>query len=279
MKANNRGNPATLLRVSEGSRPQLSDRAASSTLGWEKDKTREKTEQNLKKLEELQYHLYADGGKSLLIVLQGIDAAGKDGLIRKVFTAFNPQGTHVTSFKVPAGREVAHDYLWRVHAACPPRGLIGIFNRSHYEDLIVPMLNESISRKQLAARIDHINSFERMLTDEGTTIVKFLLHISRDEQWERLMARLDEPNRNWKFRMGDLAERQRWDKYIATFSRVVSSTSTSHAPWFVVPANSKWFRDFAVSEIVRLALQGMNLQWPKPSADVKAARRELKRLR
>jgi PPK2 family polyphosphate:nucleotide phosphotransferase len=267
------------LRVLPRHRPHLSDRAAASTLGWEKDKSQEKTERNLEKLEELQYHLYADGGKSLLIVLQGIDAAGKDGVIRKVFTAFNPQGTHVTSFKVPAGREVAHDFLWRVHAACPPRGSIGIFNRSHYEDLIVPMLNESISRKQLAARIDHINSFERMLTDEGTTIVKFLLHISRDEQWERLMARLDEPNRNWKFRMGDLAERQRWDQYLTTFTRVVSSTSTEHAAWFVIPANSKWFRDYAVSKIVVSALQGMKLQWPKPSADVKVARRELERLR
>jgi PPK2 family polyphosphate:nucleotide phosphotransferase len=277
--ARERGNPVTLLRVLPRHRPHLSDRAAASTLGWEKDKSQEKTERNLEKLEELQYHLYADGGKSLLIVLQGIDAAGKDGVIRKVFTAFNPQGTHVTSFKVPAGREVAHDFLWRVHAACPPRGSIGIFNRSHYEDLIVPMLNESISRKQLAARIDHINSFERMLTDEGTTIVKFLLHISRDEQWERLMARLDEPNRNWKFRMGDLAERQRWDQYLTTFTRVVSSTSTEHAPWFVIPANSKWFRDYAVSKIVVSALQGMKLQWPKPSADVKVARRELERLR
>jgi PPK2 family polyphosphate:nucleotide phosphotransferase len=277
--ARERGNPVTLLRVLPRHRPHLSDRAAASTLGWEKDKSQEKTERNLEKLEELQYHLYADGGKSLLIVLQGIDAAGKDGVIRKVFTAFNPQGTHVTSFKVPAGREVAHDFLWRVHAACPPRGSIGIFNRSHYEDLIVPMLNESISRKQLAARIDHINSFERMLTDEGTTIVKFLLHISRDEQWERLMARLDEPNRNWKFRMGDLAERQRWNRYITTFTRVVSSTSTEHAPWFVIPANSKWFRDYAVSEIVVSALQGMKLQWPKPSADVTVARRELERLR
>jgi len=277
--AGERGDLETLLRVSQGRRPQLSDRAAASTLGWQKDKSRAKTEQNLRKLEELQYHLYADGRKSLLIVLQGIDAAGKDGLIRKVFTAFNPQGTHVTSFKVPAGQEIAHDFLWRVHAACPPRGSVGIFNRSHYEDLIVPMLNESLSRSQLNVRIDHINSFEKLLTDEGTVIVKFLLHISRDEQWERLMARLDEPNRNWKFRMGDLAERQRWDKYIAAFSKVVTSTSTEHAPWYVIPANSKWFRDFAVSGIVRSALQDMHLQWPKPSADVKVARRELKRLR
>lgn len=267
------------LRVTTSRRTFFSDAAADSTLGWGKDKARDRTESNLKKLEDLQYHLYADGSKSLLIVLQGIDASGKDGLIRKVFTAFNPQGTHVTSFKAPVGREVTQDFLWRVHATCPPRGSIGIFNRSHYEDLIVPILNDSLTRAQLMARIHHINNFERILTDGGTTVIKFLLHISRDEQWDRLMSRLDEPNRNWKFRMGDLAERQRWDKYISTFRKVVTSTSTDYAPWFVIPANAKWFRDLAVSEIVGDTLKSMNLRWPKPSADVKLAKRELKRLR
>lgn len=267
------------LRVESARRPNLSDRAAESTCGWSKEKARDYTDLNLTSLEELQYHLYADSTKSLLIVLQGIDAAGKDGVVRKVFTAFNPQGTRVTSFKAPVGSELSHDYLWRVHAACPSRGSIGIFNRSHYEDLIVPMLNNSISRSQLTARIEHIKNFEKMLTDEGTFVIKFLLHISRDEQWERLMARLDEPSRNWKFSVGDLAERQRWDKYIATFSKIVLSTSTAYAPWYVIPANAKWFRDFAVSDIVLSTLQGMDLKWPKPSADVSLARRELKRLR
>jgi PPK2 family polyphosphate:nucleotide phosphotransferase len=267
------------LQVVPTGRITLNSIYAAKTFGWEKEAARERTERNLKKLEEHQYHLYADKSKALLIVLQGIDAAGKDGVIRKVFTAFNPQGTHVTSFKVPAGREVAHDYLWRVHAACPPRGSIGIFNRSHYEDLIVPMLNDELKGARLASRIEQINAFEQLLTSEGTTVIKFLLHISREEQWERLMARLDDPTRNWKFRMGDLAERQRWDKYITTFSRVVKSTSTSSAPWYVIPADSKWFRDLAVSEVVCQTLRGMKLQWPSPSADVRQARRELKRLR
>ena len=277
--ANKRENPTQKLRVIAGRRVSLSATYASSTHGWTKERARERTEQNLKELEELQYHLYADGSRSLLIVLQGIDAAGKDGVIRKVFTAFNPQGTHVTSFKVPTGRETSQDYLWRVHSACPPRGSIGIFNRSHYEDLIVPILNKDLNGARLTSRIKHINAFEKLLTDEGTTIIKFLLHISRDEQWERLMARLDEPSRNWKFRMGDLAERQRWDSYISTFSKVVRTTSTEHAPWHVIPANAKWFRDFAISEIACATLKNMDLQWPKPSADVKLARRELNRLR
>lgn len=277
--ANKRDNLVTQLRVVPTGRISLNSISAAKTFGWAKEAARERTERNLQKLEELQYHLYADKSKALLIVLQGIDAAGKDGVIRKVFTAFNPQGTHVTSFKVPAGREVAHDYLWRVHAACPPRGSIGIFNRSHYEDLIVPMLNDELKGARLEARIEQMNAFEQLLVSEGTTVIKFLLHISREEQWERLMARLDDPTRNWKFRMGDLAERQRWDKYITTFSRVVKSTSTDSAPWYVIPADSKWFRDLAVSEVVCQTLRGMKLQWPSPSADVRQARRELKRLR
>lgn len=274
-----RKNFSQILRVESGRKPNLSGRAAESTFKWSRDKARDCTEINLKKLEELQYQLYADGSKSMLIVLQGIDTSGKDGVIRKVFTAFNPQGTHVTSFKAPVGRELKHDFLWRTHAALPVCGTVGIFNRSYYEDLIVPMLNDSFSRSQLKDRAEHIKNFEKMLSDEGTTVLKFLLHISRDEQWERLMERIDEPNRNWKFRMGDLAERQRWEKYMTTFSKMVSMTSTSYAPWYVVPANSKWFRDFAVSEVVRSSLQAMNLKWPKPSADINLARRQLKRLK
>ncbi len=274
-----RKNFSQILRVESGRKPNLSGRAAESTFKWSKDKARDCTELNLKKLEELQYQLYADGSKSMLIVLQGIDTSGKDGVIRKVFTAFNPQGTHVTSFKAPVGRELMHDFLWRTHAALPVRGSVGIFNRSYYEDLIVPMLNDSFSRSQLTDRAEHIKNFEKMLTDEGTIVLKFLLHISKDEQWDRLMERLDEPNRNWKFRMGDLAERKRWEKYMTTFSKIVSMTSTSYAPWYVVPANSKWFRDFAVSEVVRSSLQAMNLKWPKPSADINLARSQLKRLK
>ena len=267
------------LRVSHGKTAPITDSEAANTHGWDRESARRRTERNLQALEELQYHLYADNSKSLLIVLQGIDAGGKDGAIRKVFTAFNPQGTTVTSFKMPAGREVTHDYLWRVHAACPSRGSISIFNRSHYEDLIVPSVQKKLPPRRVKERTQHIRDFEMMLSQEGTTIVKFLLHISRDEQWERLMSRLNEPHRNWKFSTGDLAERERWPLYVSAFKKIVSETSVSHAPWYVIPANSKWFRDLAISEIVRATMENMSLRWPKPSVEVEQARRALKKLR
>ena len=269
----------SVFRADLGKQVRLKASDAMNTHGWSVKSGKERTIKNIGVLEELQDHLYADNSKSLLIVLQGIDAAGKDGLIRKVFTAFNPQGTHVSSFKVPNSKELAHDYLWRVHAACPPRGSIGVFNRSHYEDLIVPMLNLSLKKHRFGQRIDQINNFEQMLTQEGTRIVKFLLHISRDEQWGRLKERLDEPTRNWKFSMGDLAERKRWDHYNATYKKIIASTSTEYAPWYVISSNDKWFRNLAVSEIVRSTLESMNLKWPKPSFDVNAARRNLNSLR
>jgi PPK2 family polyphosphate:nucleotide phosphotransferase len=270
---------ASQLRVRHGRKVALSDAGASDTHGLDKESAKRRTARNIEALEGLQYHLYADNNKSLLIVLQGIDAGGKDGAIRNVFTAFNPQGTTVTSFKVPAGKEASHDYLWRVHAACPSKGAISVFNRSHYEDLIVPIVQKRLPARRLEERIQHIRDFELMLSQEGTTIVKFLLHISRDEQWERLMSRLDEPHRNWKFSMGDLAERERWPLYVSAFKKIVTATSTDHAPWYVIPANSKWFRDLAISEVVRSTMEGMSLKWPKPSIEVEPARRALKKLR
>lgn len=269
----------TATRVASKTKVGLSSGRASQTFGWKKEAARERIEENRSALEDLQYHLYADGGKALLIVLQGIDTSGKDGVIRNVFTAFNPQGTTVTSFRAPTSREVAHDYLWRVHAVCPQLGSIAIFNRSHYEDLIVPMVQKRLPNTRIQQRMRHIQDFERLLHEEGTTVIKFLLHISRDEQWERLMSRLDEPRRNWKFSMGDLAERERWSLYTSAFARIVSATTTSSAPWYVVPANKKWFRDLVVSEITRATLEGMGLRWPKPSLDVERARRALERLR
>jgi PPK2 family polyphosphate:nucleotide phosphotransferase len=270
---------ASQLRVQHGRKVALSDAGASNTHGWDEESAKRRTARNIEALEGLQYHLYADNSKSLLIVLQGIDTGGKDGAIRNVFTAFNPQGTTVTSFKVPAGIEASHDYLWRVHAACPSKGAIAVFNRSHYEDLIVPMVQKRLSSRRIKERIQHIRDFELMLSQEGTTFVKFLLHISRDEQWERLMSRLDEPHHNWKFSMGDLAERERWPLYNSAFKKIVSATSTDHAPWYVIPANAKWFRDLAISEVVRSAMDGMALKWPKPSIEVEPARRALKKLR
>lgn len=269
----------TATRVTSKTRVGLTSGRASQTFGWKKEAARERIEENRSALEDLQYHLYADGGKALLIVLQGIDTSGKDGVIRNVFTAFNPQGTTVTSFRAPTSREVAHDYLWRVHTVCPQLGSIAIFNRSHYEDLIVPMVQKRLPNMRIQQRMRHIQDFERLLHEEGTTVIKFLLHISRDEQWERLMSRLDEPQRNWKFSMGDLAERERWSLYTSAFTRIVSATTTSSAPWYVVPANKKWFRDLVVSEITRATLEGMGLRWPKPSLDVERARRALERLR
>lgn len=269
----------TATRVTSKTRVGLTSGRASQTFGWKKEAARERIEENRSALEDLQSHLYADGGKALLIVLQGIDTSGKDGVIRNVFTAFNPQGTTVTSFRAPTSREVAHDYLWRVHAVCPQLGSIAIFNRSHYEDLIVPMVQKRLPNTRIQQRMRHIQDFERLLHEEGTTVIKFLLHISRDEQWERLMSRLDEPQRNWKFSMGDLAERERWSLYTSAFTRIVSATTTSSAPWYVVPANKKWFRDLVVSEITRATLEGMGLRWPKPSLDVEHARRALERLR
>ena len=257
----------------------LSDTYASEKGGWKKADAESRTKKNIAKLEDLQFHLYADGTKSLLVVLQGIDGAGKDGVVRKVFSAFNPQGTVVTSFKAPNSAELSHDYLWRVHAACPPKGTIGIFNRSQYEDLIVPAVKGMLKPTELRIREKEIINFEKMLTNQGTTIVKFLLHISRDEQWDRMMSRLDDPTRNWKFNMGDLEERKKWDLYQKTFQEIVSATSTDFAPWYVIPANSKWFRDLSISEVMRSTLEGMKLQWPKPSHDVDEARVELNKLK
>ena len=274
-----RQNLEEMLRAKPRKPVKLSATDAATTHGWSIKPAKEKTEENIRALEDLQYHLYADSRKSLLIVLQGIDASGKDGLIRKIFTAFNPQGTHVSSFKAPSSKELSHDFLWRVHDACPPRGSIGIFNRSHYEDLIVPMVNKSMKKNLIDQRIEQINNFELMLTQEGTTVIKFLLHISRDEQWDRMKERLDEPTRNWKFNMGDLAERKRWDLYISTYKKIISETSTEDAPWYVIPANAKWFRNLAVSEIVKSTLGAMKMQWPKTSIDLKIARKELNRLR
>ena len=257
----------------------LSDTYASEKGGWKKADAESRTKKNIAKLEDLQFHLYADGTKSLLVVLQGIDGAGKDGVVRKVLSAFNPQGTVVTSFKAPNSAELSHDYLWRVHAACPPKGTIGIFNRSQYEDLIVPAVKGMLKPTELRIREKEIINFEKMLTNQGTTIVKFLLHISRDEQWDRMMSRLDDPTRNWKFSMGDLEERKKWDLYQKTFQEIVSATSTDFAPWYVIPANSKWFRDLSISEVMRSTLEGMKLQWPKPSHDVDEARIDLNKLK
>ena len=214
-------------------------------------------------MSEEQEVLYAGEQKALLIVLQGMDTAGKDGTIRHIFSGINPQGCQVASFKVPTSLELRHDFLWRVHAKVPPRGMIGIFNRSHYEDVLSPRVHKQISRKTAGQHIDEINDFESMLWHNDVTILKFFLHISKEEQGRRLQARLDEPDKYWKLSEGDFHERTSWDDYQEAYSDVISETSHKHAPWFVIPAEQKWYRNLAISGILAEAMSGMKLSYPE----------------
>jgi PPK2 family polyphosphate:nucleotide phosphotransferase len=216
------------------------------------------------RLEALQESMYATGRHKLLVVLQAMDAGGKDGTIRNVFDGVNPQGVKVASFKRPTELELAHDYLWRVHAKAPATGEIVIFNRSHYEDVLVVRVNNLVPEERWQKRYDHINDFERRLADEGTTILKFYLHISPDEQKERFQARLDDPTKHWKFSAGDLEVRKQWAEYQAAYEAVLSRTSTDWAPWYVIPANRKWYRNLLITQILIDTLEGMDLSHEKP---------------
>jgi PPK2 family polyphosphate:nucleotide phosphotransferase len=228
------------------------------------DKVTAKAEE--KKLEErlatLQEKLYAEGKQSLLIVLQAMDAGGKDSTIKNVFDNMNPQGVRVTSFKVPTAQELAHDFLWRIHQAVPPKGYIGIFNRSHYEDVLVVRVNRLVPRDVWRKRYDHINNFERMLVDNGTRILKIYLHINKDEQRQRFQERLDNPEKHWKFSTGDLAVREQWDEYMKAYQDVLTHCNTDYAPWYVVPANRKWYRDLVITRTLVETLEDMNPQYP-----------------
>jgi PPK2 family polyphosphate:nucleotide phosphotransferase len=215
-------------------------------------------------LEALQELLYAEGKHKVLIVLQAMDTGGKDGTIRHVFEGVNPQGVKVAPFKVPTPKELAHDYLWRVHKHTPGKGEIVIFNRSHYEDVLVVRVHDLVPEEVWSKRFEHIRSFEKTLADEGTTILKFYLHINREEQKERLQARLDEPHKNWKFSKGDLAERALWDQYQAAYQEALAKTSTEYAPWYIVPANRKWYRNLVISTIVIQKLNSLNMAFPAP---------------
>jgi PPK2 family polyphosphate:nucleotide phosphotransferase len=212
--------------------------------------------------------LYADGSRALLIVLQGRDASGKDGTIRKVFSAVNPQGCSVSSFKVPTELERRHDFLWRIHQMVPARGMIGIFNRSHYEDILVPRVHELVPKKVWSARYDQINDFEHMLVENGVVILKFMLHVSREEQKRRLIERLTDKTKNWKFSAGDLDERKRWDDYTKAYRGILSRTSTEWAPWYIVPADDKDLRNLLVARTIADALDGLDLRYPKADPSV-----------
>ena len=261
-----------LLRLAPGTRPELEaiDPAATPGFDGEKDTARDRLGELREELAAFQQRLWAEQGQSLLIVLQALDAGGKDGLIRKVITAFNPQGTRVTGFGVPTEEELRHDFLWRVHAAVPGKGRIGVFNRSHYEDVLVARVQKLVPKSVWEKRYEQINAFEATLAASETRIVKLYLHISRDEQRERFQKRLDNPEKHWKWSSGDLETRDRWDDFQSAYADAMERCSTVHAPWFVVPANHKWYRDLAVAEILVEAAREMDPQWPEVQEDLSA---------
>ena len=230
---------------------------------WDKEKTKQKTLELTSKIEELQEKLYAESKHKVLVVLQGMDTAGKDGTIRHVFDGVNPSGVKIASFKKPTDLELSHDYLWRIHQKTPKRGEIVIFNRSHYEDVLVVKVHNLVPKNKWSKRYEHINNFEKMLVDEGTTVLKFFLHISKDEQRERLQERLDRPEKNWKFAMGDIKERKLWDQYQEAYEDVLEKTSTKMAPWHIIPADRKWQRNFFIATLMLKALEGLKLEFPK----------------
>ena len=250
------------LRVKPGSRVRLADLDPGATHGFDKASAEPVVERKMTDLASLQDRLWAESKHSVLVVLQGIDAAGKDGTINKVMEAFYPQGCVVSSFKVPTAEELGHDFLWRIHQRTPRKGEIGIFNRSHYEDVLVVRVHKLAPKSVWSRRYDEINDFERTLTEGGTTIVKFFLSIDRDEQRARFQARYDDPTKRWKFSMGDLEERKLWDDYQAAFNDVLSKTSTDIAPWYVIPANRKWFRNLAVATILAETMAALKPAYP-----------------
>lgn len=251
-------------RVEPGSRVRLSDwdPGDTSSMPGGKPAVEDELRQLTERLEELQELLYAEHKHRLLVILQAMDTGGKDGTIRHVFEGVNPQGVKVTSFGVPTPQELAHDYLWRVHPHTPGLGEIMIFNRSHYEDVLVVRVHNLVPPEVWRRRYAHVNDFERMLAEEGVTILKFYLHISREEQKRRLQERLDDPKKQWKFRVGDLNERTRWDDYMAAYEDVLSLTSTAWAPWHIVPADHKWYRNWVVASVLVRTLSGLNMCYP-----------------
>jgi len=220
------------------------------------------TDKYIATISQLQERLYANSARAVLIVLQGMDTSGKDGTIRSVMSGVNPQGCKVVSFKAPSSQELAHDFLWRVHREVPAKGQIGVFNRSHYEDVLITRVHGWISGEVAERRFEQIREFEELLTENGTTILKFFLHISKDEQKERLEERVRDPEKRWKFNEGDLEERKLWNSYMDAFEDMMAATSTAHAPWYIVPANRKWYRNLVVANQVVEALEDMKLKTP-----------------
>ncbi len=253
------------IRITPGTKPRLAARDARDDLGLQdKERAHARLDELRGKLEKLQQRLYAEGRRSVLLVLQGLDASGKDGVIRTVFEGLNPQSCRVASFRAPTSSELAHDYLWRISAVLPARGEIGIFNRSHYEDVVAVRMLELVPEKVWKRRPRHIVEWERMLVDEGTTVVKVFLNVSKEEQRVRMQERIDDPEKRWKFRKADLEVRRRFEDYVAAYEDVIERTSSEHAPWFVVPADRNWVKATAVAELLVGALERLDPRLPKP---------------
>jgi PPK2 family polyphosphate:nucleotide phosphotransferase len=261
--------------VEPGTKVRLSKIDPSYTGNFEThDKAAPEIGKNVERMEKLQYLLYADSDQSLLVVLQAPDAAGKDGVVRHVFSAMNPQGTSVFRFKQPSQEEAAHDFLWRAHLHAPGKGEVVIFNRSHYEDVLVVRVHKLVPRSVWSKRYDLINDFEKLLSASGTRILKFFLHISPQEQLSRFAQRLDDPSRNWKISESDYSDREAWPQYMDAYEDAMALTSTKRAPWYVIPANHKWFRDLAVSQIIVDTMDEMGLKLPPARVDIADIRRK-----
>jgi PPK2 family polyphosphate:nucleotide phosphotransferase len=250
------------LRVSHPKSFKLSDYDSADTLGRRKEGAIAELERDKVKLDKLQQRLWAEARGSVLLVLQAMDAGGKDGTVRSIFSGINPAGVQVTSFKAPVGHEIQHDYLWRVHQRCPAAGDIGVFNRSHYEDVLVVRVKGLEPRSEWSKRYRHINEFEHLLSDEGTRVVKCFLNVSKAEQARRLQERLDDPTKGWKFRAGDLEDRKLWPKFRHAYEDAISKTSTPHAPWYVIPADHNWVRNLAVAKILLNTLREIGPEFP-----------------
>lgn len=258
------------LIASPGKKVRLEKWDPEDTLGWQKGhQAKASLEKEAEKLDKLQYLLYAEHKRALLIVLQGMDAAGKDGTIRHVMAGVNPQGCVVTPFKKPSTEEAEHDFLWRIHKAVPQLGDIGIFNRSQYEDVLVVRVHKLVPKEVWSRRYDEINNFEAMLDENNVKILKFFLHISKNEQKRRFQQRIDDPDRRWKVSEADFAERNFWDDYVRAYEDALTKCSTDRAPWYVIPSNKKWFRNLAVSHIITETLESMRMKFPPPTVDVK----------
>lgn len=258
------------LMVPPGKKVKLAKWDSGDTLGWQKDHAAKKSlEKMLARLDDLQYLLYAERKSALLIVFQALDAGGKDGSIRHVMSGVNPQGCRVSSFKTPSAEEASHDFLWRIHKALPPRGDIGIFNRSHYEDVLVVRVHNLVPKEVWKRRYEEINAFESYLAENNIKILKFFLHICKEEQKKRFLERIDDKDKRWKISESDFTERKYWDEYIAAYEEALTRCSTPYAPWYVIPSDKKWFRNLAISHIIVEVMESMNMKFPPPTVNIK----------